>query len=102
MTWTWIFEAFSTESDGTVSLSELVSGLMRLRGDLHKVDMVIAQMSLDHMQKQLADMKKSNEGSKRNKGREKGPVKAKVLAVRSTSKLAEKKAVVAPQPVSLG
>ena len=26
------------------------SGLMRLRGDLHKVDMVIAQMSLDHMQ----------------------------------------------------
>ena len=23
---------------------------MRLRGDLHKVDMVIAQMSLDHMQ----------------------------------------------------
>lgn len=97
-----IFEAFSTESDGTVSLSELVSGLMRLRGDLHKVDMVIAQMSLDHMQKQLADMKKSNEGSKCNKGREKGPVKAKVLAVRSTSKLAEKRAVVAPQPVSLG
>ena len=48
------------------------------------------------------DMKKSNEGSKRNKGREKGPVKAKVLAVRSTSKLAEKRAVVAPQPVSLG
>eukprot|EP00435_Cladocopium_sp_Y103_P069889 s502_g34.t1 len=50
-----IFDAFNTEEDGTVSLSELVSGLMRLRGDLHKVDMVIAQMSLDHMQKQIAD-----------------------------------------------
>eukprot|EP00913_Durusdinium_trenchii_P001024 g942.t1 len=41
-----IFEAFNTdlwlrslgvfEEDGTVSLSELVSGLMRLRGELHK------------------------------------------------------------------
>jgi hypothetical protein len=31
-------------------LLEPRSGLMRLRGDLHKVDMVIAQMSLDHMQ----------------------------------------------------
>lgn len=30
--------------------SQLRSGLMRLRGDLHKVDMVIAQMSLDNMQ----------------------------------------------------
>lgn len=60
------------EEDGTVSLSELVhgpflailerpltldtfllilfrSGLMRLRGELHKVDMVIAQMSLDQI-----------------------------------------------------
>lgn len=53
-----IFEAFNTEEDGTVSLSELVSGLMRLRGELHKVDMVIAQMSLDNVVKQVMDVKK--------------------------------------------
>ncbi|CAJ1433686.1 unnamed protein product [Effrenium voratum] len=54
-----IFEAFNTEEDGTVSVSELVcrsqgstgSGLMRLRGDLHKVDLVIAQMTLEQLGK---------------------------------------------------
>ena len=27
------------------------SGLMRLRGDLHKIDLVIAQMGLENMQR---------------------------------------------------
>ncbi|CAE7153599.1 HERC1, partial [Symbiodinium pilosum] len=44
-----VFEAFNSEEDGTVSISELVSGLMRLRGDLHKVDLVIAQMGLENL-----------------------------------------------------
>jgi len=90
-----IFDAFNTEPDGTVSLSELVSGLMRLRGDLHKVDMVIAQMSLDHMQKQIADIRKAAVESKLRKTRseKKGPVQVRVLATRS----AMPKAVAAPQ-----
>ncbi|CAK9005854.1 unnamed protein product [Durusdinium trenchii] len=32
-----VFEAFNSEEDGTVSMSELVSGLMSFRGELHKV-----------------------------------------------------------------
>ncbi|CAK8993359.1 unnamed protein product [Durusdinium trenchii] len=81
-----IFEAFNTEEDGTVSLSELVhgpflailerpltldtfllilfrSGLMRLRGELHKVDMVIAQMSLDQILKQFTGLRQKQEAS---------------------------------------
>jgi len=97
-----IFDAFNTEADGTVSLSELVSGLMRLRGDLHKVDMVIAQMSLDHMQKQIADIKKAaDDASKLRKARseKKGPVQVRVLATRSQSKTAMPKAVAAPENI---
>jgi len=55
-----VFEAFNTEEDGTVSISELVSGLMRLRGDLHKIDLVIAQMGLENMQKQIMEVKTTN------------------------------------------
>mmetsp|Transcript_54126 Transcript_54126/g.97728 ORF Transcript_54126/g.97728 Transcript_54126/m.97728 type:complete len:885 (+) Transcript_54126:74-2728(+) len=55
-----VFEAFNTDPDGTVSISELVSGLMRLRGDLHKVDLVIAQMTLDNLQKQVEELRSSN------------------------------------------
>ncbi|CAJ1383990.1 unnamed protein product [Effrenium voratum] len=46
-----IFEAFNTDESGAVSMSELVSGLMRLRGDLNKVDIVITQMALEGLQK---------------------------------------------------
>lgn len=91
-----IFEAFSTEQDGTVSLSELVSGLMRLRGDLHKVDMVIAQMSLDHMQKQIGDLKKTATNQRR-KSRADRPVKVKVVATRAASKIAMPKAIAASE-----
>lgn len=91
-----IFEAFSTEQDGTVSLSELVSGLMRLPGDLHKVDMVIAQMSLDHMQKQIGDLKKTATNQRR-KSRADRPVKVKVVATRAASKIAMPKAIAASE-----
>jgi len=46
-----VFEAFNTDESGFVSMSELVSGLMRLRGDLNKVDIVITQMALENLQK---------------------------------------------------
>lgn len=54
-----VFDAFHVEEDGTVSMSELVSGLMRLRGDLHKVDLVIVQTALEHLQKQVTDVRSS-------------------------------------------
>ncbi|CAJ1363517.1 unnamed protein product [Effrenium voratum] len=59
-----IFEAFNTEEDGTVSVSELVSGLMRLRGDLHKVDLVIAQMTLEQLGRQVQEVKRSMQRAK--------------------------------------
>ena len=51
-----IFAAFSTEEDGTVSMSEIVSGLMRLRGDLSKVDMAITQSELENLQRQITKL----------------------------------------------
>ena len=35
-----IFEAFGADAEGHLSVSELVQGLMRLRGDLQKSDIV--------------------------------------------------------------
>jgi len=46
-----VFDAFNAEEDGAVSMSEIVSGLMRLRGDLNKVDIVITQMALENLHK---------------------------------------------------
>eukprot|EP00913_Durusdinium_trenchii_P012978 g12186.t1 len=48
-----IFEAFGADADGQLSVSELVQGLMRLRGDLQKSDIVSAQMSLQSMSEKL-------------------------------------------------
>ena len=49
-----IFSAFVTEEDGSVSMSEIVSGLMRFRGDLNKIDMAIARSELENLQRQVA------------------------------------------------
>lgn len=48
-----IFEAFGADAEGHLGVSELVSGLMRLRGDLQKSDIVSAQMSLQTMAEKL-------------------------------------------------
>jgi len=48
-----IFEAFGADADGHLGVSELVSGLMRLRGDLQKSDIVSAQMSLQTIGEKL-------------------------------------------------
>jgi len=48
-----IFEAFGADKDGHLGVAELVSGLMRLRGDLQKSDIVSAQMSLQTMSEKL-------------------------------------------------
>lgn len=45
------------------------SGLMRLRGDLHKVDLVIAQMSLDQLSKQILELKKAHLDSQSKRGK---------------------------------
>lgn len=49
-----ILAAFVTEEDGSVSMSEIVSGLMRFRGDLHKIDMAIVRSELENLQRQVA------------------------------------------------
>ncbi|CAE7437457.1 unnamed protein product [Symbiodinium sp. CCMP2592] len=49
-----ILAAFVTEEDGSVSMSEIVSGLMRFRGDLHKIDLAIARSELENLQRQVA------------------------------------------------
>eukprot|EP00913_Durusdinium_trenchii_P032390 g30327.t1 len=51
-----VFEAFNSEEDGTVSMSELVSGLMSFRGELHKVDVLTTKKYMENMTKQLHDM----------------------------------------------
>lgn len=57
-----VFDAFNLdEKSGTVSLSEIVSGLMRLRGDLNKVDIVITQMALESLQKKQSTLAKQME-----------------------------------------
>lgn len=57
-----VFDAFNAEEDGAVSMSEIVSGLMRLRGDLNKVDIVITQTALENLhKKQVALMSQMSE-----------------------------------------
>jgi len=51
-----VFEAFTTEEDGTVSMSELVAGLMSFRGELQKVDVLTTKKVVDACHKQLAEM----------------------------------------------
>eukprot|EP00928_Gymnodinium_smaydae_P094501 TRINITY_DN7944_c1_g4_i1.p1 TRINITY_DN7944_c1_g4~~TRINITY_DN7944_c1_g4_i1.p1 ORF type:complete len:804 (-),score=157.39 TRINITY_DN7944_c1_g4_i1:178-2589(-) len=51
-----VFEAFDTNNDGEVAMSELVAGFLRLRGQLHKVDVVVAHLKLAKLQEQLIDL----------------------------------------------
>eukprot|EP00434_Breviolum_minutum_P008755 symbB.v1.2.007716.t3/scaffold479.1/size198797/8 len=51
-----VFEAFNTDDNGFISMTELVSGFMRLRGDLNKVDIVITQMALENLQKRQVNL----------------------------------------------
>eukprot|EP00930_Biecheleria_cincta_P088496 TRINITY_DN7773_c0_g1_i1.p1 TRINITY_DN7773_c0_g1~~TRINITY_DN7773_c0_g1_i1.p1 ORF type:complete len:1008 (+),score=189.64 TRINITY_DN7773_c0_g1_i1:39-3062(+) len=54
-----VFDAFNTNSDGFVSMSEMVSGLLRLRGDLQKTDMVASQITLASIQRRVSEIQAS-------------------------------------------
>lgn len=51
-----VFEAFNTEEDGTVSMSELVAGLLSFRGELQKVDVLTTKKYMENMTKELHDV----------------------------------------------
>ncbi|CAJ1401008.1 unnamed protein product [Effrenium voratum] len=51
-----VFEAFNQEEDGTVSMSELVSGLMSFRGELQKVDVLTTKKYMENLMKQVHDL----------------------------------------------
>jgi len=55
-----IFEAFGADADGHLGVAELVSGLMRLRGDLQKSDIVSAQMALQTIGEKLSQFQATN------------------------------------------
>eukprot|EP00930_Biecheleria_cincta_P031108 TRINITY_DN21583_c0_g1_i1.p1 TRINITY_DN21583_c0_g1~~TRINITY_DN21583_c0_g1_i1.p1 ORF type:complete len:823 (-),score=123.89 TRINITY_DN21583_c0_g1_i1:365-2833(-) len=52
-----VFEAFKINGDGAVSMSELLSGLMKLRGDIQKTDMVAQQMLIGQLKNLLMDLR---------------------------------------------
>lgn len=51
-----VFEAFNTQEDGTVSMSELVAGLLSFRGELQKVDVLTTKKYMENMTKGLHDV----------------------------------------------
>ncbi|CAE8583206.1 unnamed protein product [Polarella glacialis] len=51
-----IFDAFNRDDDSCVSMEELVDGLMRLRGDLQKTDMVTTQLTLEAMHRRVGEI----------------------------------------------
>lgn len=54
-----IFEIFNMDDDGLVSLTELISGLMRLRGELQKTDVVATQVVLEDLQQTILQIQTS-------------------------------------------
>ena len=51
-----VFEAFNSEEDGTVSMSELVAGLLSFRGELQKVDVLTTKKFLENLTKQQHEL----------------------------------------------
>lgn len=56
-----VFEAFETQDDGTVSMSELVAGLMSFRGELQKVDVLTTKKVVGDVRKQLSEMQSAHQ-----------------------------------------
>eukprot|EP00930_Biecheleria_cincta_P009516 TRINITY_DN11127_c1_g1_i1.p1 TRINITY_DN11127_c1_g1~~TRINITY_DN11127_c1_g1_i1.p1 ORF type:complete len:951 (+),score=187.09 TRINITY_DN11127_c1_g1_i1:54-2855(+) len=54
-----IFEAFDQSGDGQLTMTEIVSGLMRLRGEMQKNDIVAAQLAIASLQKRVGDLQTS-------------------------------------------
>ncbi|CAE7809958.1 unnamed protein product [Symbiodinium sp. CCMP2456] len=48
-----VFDTFNVEDDGSLSMSELITGLMRFRGDLNKMDICLVQEELARLRHQL-------------------------------------------------
>ncbi|CAE7247732.1 unnamed protein product [Symbiodinium natans] len=56
-----VFEAFETQDDGTVSMSELVAGLMSFRGELQKVDVLTTKKVVGDVRKQLSELQSAHQ-----------------------------------------
>jgi len=54
-----VFDAFNTDSEGFVVMSDMMSGLLRLRGDLQKTDMVASQILLTNIQRHVSEIQDS-------------------------------------------
>eukprot|EP00930_Biecheleria_cincta_P088497 TRINITY_DN7773_c0_g2_i1.p1 TRINITY_DN7773_c0_g2~~TRINITY_DN7773_c0_g2_i1.p1 ORF type:complete len:1004 (+),score=216.96 TRINITY_DN7773_c0_g2_i1:88-3099(+) len=55
-----VFDAFNTDSEGFVVMSDMMSGLLRLRGELQKTDMVASQNTLANIQRRVSEIQASS------------------------------------------